>query len=72
MAHVELKTNRFTFASTDKPAQNPWDLLDEPQSDEDTIPVIADDESAQYILKLSLGHTLPLTAATGQSSWPTG
>jgi ABC-type antimicrobial peptide transport system permease subunit len=58
---------RFTFASTVTPAaQNPWDLLDQPQGDDDTIPVIADDESAKYILKLGLGHTLALTDATGR------
>jgi putative ABC transport system permease protein len=58
--------NRFTFADKIKDVPNPWELLNEPQEDANTIPVIADSESAQYILKLDLGKTLPLTDAAGR------
>jgi ABC-type antimicrobial peptide transport system permease subunit len=58
--------DRFTFASTVKDVPNPWDLLTQPQDDPNTIPVIADAESAQYILKLNLGDSLPLTDAAGR------
>lgn len=56
----------FSFADKISDPKNPWHLLDDPQSD-DSIPVIADDESAKYILKLNLGETLPLTDAAGRS-----
>lgn len=61
-----MQGDRFTFASTVKETANPWDLLTQPQEDSNTIPVIADAESAQYILKLNLGETLPLTDAAGR------
>jgi ABC-type antimicrobial peptide transport system permease subunit len=50
--------DRFTFARKLRDAANPWELLDQPTGDPNTIPVIADDETAQYILKLGLGDTL--------------
>jgi ABC-type lipoprotein release transport system permease subunit len=50
--------DRFTFARKLHDAGNPWALLDESTGDPNTIPVIADDETAQYILKLGLGDTL--------------
>jgi putative ABC transport system permease protein len=59
-------TDRFTFANKPKGAANPWDLLDEPQPDENTIPVIADDESAKYIMHLGLGDTLTINDAVGR------
>jgi putative ABC transport system permease protein len=61
-----MQPDRFTFASKIKDAPNPWDLLNEPRDDPNTIPVIADDESAQYILKLKIGDAMPLTDAAGR------
>ncbi|HEY7116854.1 MAG TPA: FtsX-like permease family protein, partial [Tepidisphaeraceae bacterium] len=57
---------RFRFAGKAKDLANPWDLLNEPQSDENTVPVIADDESAKYILHLNIGDAMPITDATGR------
>jgi ABC-type antimicrobial peptide transport system permease subunit len=57
---------RFAFASKPKDVANAWDLLDLPQSDQDTIPVIADDESAKYIMHLGVGDTLTINDATGR------
>ena len=41
-----------------------WALLDAPAGDD--VPVIADDETARYILKLPVGGTLPITDQRGQ------
>jgi ABC-type antimicrobial peptide transport system permease subunit len=43
--------------------QNPWKLLDAPADGD--VPVIADGETAQYILKLSVGQTLSITDQNG-------
>lgn len=56
---------RFSFAQTGG-APNPWTLLTTPQSD-NTIPVIADDNTAQYILHLNLGQTLDVEDAAGRT-----
>jgi putative ABC transport system permease protein len=61
-----MQPDRFTFASTIEDKANPWELLNQPGNDEDPVPVIADYESAKYILKLNLGETMPLTDATGR------
>lgn len=50
---------RFTFARAIRDVPNPWELLDERGDDPNTIPVIADNETAQYILKLGIGQTFP-------------
>ena len=50
--------DRFRFARTLRNVENPWSLLDESTGDPDVIPVVADNETAQYILKLGLGDTL--------------
>ena len=55
---------RFTFARTLRDAANPWALLDA-ADDPNTIPVIADNETAQYILKLGVGKTLRITDQRG-------
>jgi ABC-type antimicrobial peptide transport system permease subunit len=60
------RADRFTFASGPKGAANPWDLLDQKQGDQDTIPVIADDESAKYIMHLGVGETLTINDAVGR------
>jgi ABC-type antimicrobial peptide transport system permease subunit len=63
--HTFMEAMRFTFANRAKDVGNEWTLLDEPQPD-GSIPVIADDESAKYILHLGLGETMPLTDAGGR------
>lgn len=62
-----MEGGRFTFASAAKEVTNPWELLNAPQEDANTIPVIADAESAEYILKLNLGETLAINDAAGRS-----
>lgn len=49
---------RFEFARTIREVDDPWTLLDEPTGDPNVVPVVADNETAQYILKLGLGQTL--------------
>ncbi|HEX8911810.1 MAG TPA: FtsX-like permease family protein, partial [Humisphaera sp.] len=51
------KQDRFTFAATTGGDKNGWPLLDEPVKD-DVVPVIADAETAAYILKVGVGETL--------------
>jgi putative ABC transport system permease protein len=55
----------FTFASQPSGVANPWTLLDSDQGD--AIPVITDDDTAQYILKLSRGDRYPITDQLGRS-----
>jgi putative ABC transport system permease protein len=59
-----VQRGAFTFASQLAPAQNPWMLLDSDQGD--SIPVIADDDTAQYILKLPLGGMYAITDKLGR------
>jgi ABC-type antimicrobial peptide transport system permease subunit len=54
----------FIFAGMLQKSPNPWDLLTTDFGPD--IPVIADDETASYILKLNLGDTLPITDQTGR------
>jgi len=56
---------RFTFARTAETLTNPWALLDRTESD-GSVPVIADDETARYILHLDLGQTLTITDQAGR------
>jgi hypothetical protein len=58
--------HRFTFASTLSKTENPWDLLSATH-DDGTIPVIADDNTAQYILHLGLGQTIETPDAAGRA-----
>lgn len=46
-------------------SENPWPLLDQPTDDPNVVPVIADHETAAYILKLGVGDTMPLTDQRG-------
>jgi hypothetical protein len=62
-----IAENRFTFARQLHKADDPWTLLNESTGDPNIIPVVADDESAQYILKLGLGGTLPITDQLGRA-----
>lgn len=58
-------SHRFTFAQG--AGENPWLLLNQPESD-GTIPVIADANTAQYILHLdSIGKTYPIMDSAGIS-----
>ena len=57
--------NRFSFAGAVEPVDNPWTLLNRPADDD--IPVIADAETARYILKLGLGDTLPIEDQNGRT-----
>jgi ABC-type lipoprotein release transport system permease subunit len=59
-----VQRNAFTFAAKLKDVKNPWTLLDDPREDR-AIPVIADDETAEWILHLGLGKTLDVTDQTG-------
>jgi ABC-type antimicrobial peptide transport system permease subunit len=43
-----------------------WNLLDQVDKENKTIPVIADDETATYILKLKLNETLDITDQLGR------
>jgi putative ABC transport system permease protein len=60
-----VQRSAFTFASKIAPANNPWALLTSDQGD--TIPVIADDDTAQYILNVPLGGELTITDQLGRS-----
>jgi putative ABC transport system permease protein len=60
-----VQRNAFTFASKIAPADNPWTLLTSDQGD--AIPVIADDDTAQYILNVPLGGELTITDQLGRS-----
>ena len=55
----------FSFGGSMKTAANKWKLLDDPELSKDAVPVIADDETAQYILHLDLGKTIEVTDQTG-------
>ena len=55
----------FTFAGQIEKVDNPWKLLDGQTKEPDAIPVIADDETAEYILNLGLGKSLELTDGQG-------
>lgn len=57
---------RFDFAATAEKVDNPWDLLRSDTGDPSVVPVIADSETAQYILKLRLGGVLPIVDQRGQ------
>jgi putative ABC transport system permease protein len=60
--HKLVEQNRFTFAV--KPDDKPWEDLEKPAAD-GAIPVIADDQTAQYILNLPVGQTMEITDASG-------
>jgi hypothetical protein len=53
----------FEFSQKVKETKNPWTLLEEGR--EDGVPVIADNETAEYILHLGLGKSLEVTDQTG-------
>lgn len=55
----------FSFARSQKKVENPWKLLEDVDLAKDGIPVIADDETAEYILHLGLGQSIEITDQTG-------
>jgi len=61
--HQLVEQDRFTFAA--KPDDKPWEDLEKPAGPDGAIPVIADDQTAQYILKLDVGKTMEITDASG-------
>lgn len=64
-----IESRRFRFqsslAETDEEEQNPWLLLTRPP-DDGTIPVIADANSATYVLHLKLGEELAVPRSAGE------
>jgi ABC-type antimicrobial peptide transport system permease subunit len=58
-----IRENRFKFARTTARVDNAWTLLE--RSSEDEIPIIADDETARYILKLGINGIIIIRDQTG-------
>ena len=56
---------RFTFARRIQDAENPWTLLSLDTGDPNVVPIVADNETAQYILKLGIGETMEITDQRG-------
>ncbi|MGH9309124.1 MAG: FtsX-like permease family protein, partial [Vicinamibacterales bacterium] len=58
-----IESNRFTFASslasTEEERANPWLLLQR-RFDDESVPVIADATSLQYVLHASIGDTMSI------------
>ncbi len=55
---------RFSFAKSIHSTNDPWSLLEESGQE---IPVITDNETASYILKLGIGDTFPLVDQLGRT-----
>ena len=60
-----IRDNRFSFVGATERVDNPWTLLERPAGDD--IPMIADAETARYILKLGLGETLSIQDQDGRA-----
>ncbi len=60
-----IKDGAFSFVSSLKDSKNPWELK-EPMKDR-TIPVIADSETAQWILHKKLGDIIQVTDEKGRN-----
>jgi hypothetical protein len=61
-----IREKRFTFARTIEKIENPWMLLERSDGEASHIPIIADSETAQYILKLGIGDTLTIRDQSGE------
>ena len=61
-----IRQNRFRFAAANEKRDNTWTLLERPAADHDEVPVIADNETARYILKLGLGETMSIADQNGR------
>jgi ABC-type lipoprotein release transport system permease subunit len=59
-----VKQNRFAFAQTADGSEAGWSLLERP-IEANVVPVIADAETAAYILGMSVGDEMPLTDQRG-------
>jgi putative ABC transport system permease protein len=55
----------FTIARHIDRKGKPWEWLEETRAANEPIPVIADDETAQYILHLDVGKTIEITDQSG-------
>ncbi len=62
-----VERNAFAFARTIENATNPWELLNRQESDADVVPVIADEETARWILKLGPGELMPIQDQLGRA-----
>ena len=60
-----VRRNAFAFAQTVKTIQNPWELLNVEDAAK-TVPIIADANTAQYILHIPLDGKLTLHDAAGK------
>lgn len=60
-----INSNRFVFQSSSARAENPWQLLNQDLG-EAVVPVVADANSATYVLHLKLGDEFALNTARGQ------
>ncbi|MGB7158431.1 MAG: FtsX-like permease family protein, partial [Tepidisphaeraceae bacterium] len=66
VGHEMIRENRFAFARAVEKVENPWTLLERSSDSASEIPIIADNETAQYILKLAIGDTLTIRDQSGQ------
>jgi ABC-type antimicrobial peptide transport system permease subunit len=64
MTRAPDANHKHRFKFVEGTGDNPWLLLDQPQSD-GSIPVIAHDNTAQYILHVSVGSTIDVPDAAG-------
>ncbi len=62
--HAMVERGGFTFADQSEAAANLWSLLEAPAGD--TLPVIADAETAEYILHVALGGEVLIHDASGR------
>ena len=60
-----VERRAFKFAQRVKKTANPWTLLGDSDLSKDEIPVIADENTAQYILHLGLGQSIEVTDQAG-------
>ena len=60
-----VERNAFSFARSVKKVPNSWNVLEDPELSKEGIPVIADDETAEYILHLGLGQSISVTDQSG-------
>jgi ABC-type antimicrobial peptide transport system permease subunit len=60
-----VERNAFQFAALIKPAANPWTLLDSSAAMDQPVPIIADANTAAYILQIGLGDQITLHDANG-------
>jgi ABC-type antimicrobial peptide transport system permease subunit len=64
--HSMVERNAFTFADSAEKTGNAWTLIEKPITS-DIVPVIADNETAAYILHLGLNETMEIKDQRGRS-----